>query len=202
MTDNSYLTRRRFMTLSLAAPPAVALAAGTGLGLLLPTPACSEEGAAGATPGLTAGPFFKSGSPRRQVLIEPRTGTAGTPLHLRGRVLTTRGAPLAGARLDFWQADAKGRYDNEGYRLRGNQLSDVEGRYVLRTVVPGGYLDRTPHIHVKVGPAAGRDLTTQLFFPGEPANQDDPLFQEALLMRVRKNEGRAEAAFDFVLNVG
>jgi protocatechuate 3,4-dioxygenase beta subunit len=194
------LTRRRFVALSLVAPPAVALAAGTGLGLLVPTPACAEEEASGTTPGLTAGPFYKPGAPRRQVLIEP--GTAGTPLLLRGRVLTMRGGPVAGAKLDFWQADAEGHYDNEGYRLRGNQLSDEEGHYVLRTVVPAGYLDRTPHIHVKVEPAAGRNLTTQLFFPGEPANREDPLFQEPLLMRLRKNGGRAEAAFDFVLDIG
>src|SRR5439155_1396739 len=83
-------------------------------------------------------------------------------LALSGRVLSRDCRPIAGARLDFWQAEASGSYDNAGYRLRGNQTSESDGRYALDTVVPGEYPGRTEHIHVKVQPAGGGTLTTQL----------------------------------------
>jgi protocatechuate 3,4-dioxygenase beta subunit len=121
-------------------------------------------------------------------------------LVLSGRVLTTGCRPIRGALLDFWQADAGGRYDNRGYRLRGPQLTDADGRYRLTTVVPGLYPGRTRHIHVKARHPRGRLLTTQLYFPGVGRNEDDPLFDRALLIAVRRGEGgRRRGHFDFVL---
>src|SRR6266566_2870746 len=75
------------------------------------------------TPAQTEGPYFKPGSPPRTSLIE--SGMTGTRLLLSGRVLTLACAPVAGVRLDFWQADAGGTYDNSGYRLRGHQSTDA-----------------------------------------------------------------------------
>jgi protocatechuate 3,4-dioxygenase beta subunit len=120
---------------------------------------------------------------------------AGQPIELVGFVLSRACKPLAGALLDFWQADDRGRYDNSGFRLRGHQFADAEGRYRLRSVVPGIYVGRTRHIHVKVQPAGGHVLTTQLYFPGEPQNRSDSLFRRQLLIRTAKNAGW----FDFVL---
>ena len=105
-----------------------------------------------------------------------------------------------GALLDFWQADAKGQYDNSGFRLRGHQFTDADGRYRLRSVVPGVYPGRTRHIHVKVQPAGGRVLTTQLYFPGESKNRSDGLFRKALLVRTAKNAGWLAGRFDFVVD--
>ena len=102
--------------------------------------------------------------------------------------------------LDFWQADDKGQYDNSGFRLRGHQFSDAEGRYRLRSIVPGAYVGRTRHIHVKAQPRGGRLLTTQLYFPGEPKNRSDGLFRTGLLMRTAENPGLLAARFDFVLD--
>jgi protocatechuate 3,4-dioxygenase beta subunit len=101
--------------------------------------------------------------------------------------------------LDFWHADDNGQYDNSGFRLRGHQFSDAEGRYRLRSIVPGVYVGRTRHIHVKVQPRGGPLLTTQLYFPGEPKNRSDGLFRSELLMRAKKNAGLLAARFDFVL---
>ena len=146
----------------------------------------------------TEGPFFKTSSPERVELFE--TGMAGQPIELIGLVLSRTCKPLAGALLDFWQADDKGRYDNSGFRLRGHQFTDAEGRYRLRSVVPGAYPGRTRHIHVKVQPRGGRVLTTQLYFPGEPRNRSDGLFRSELLMRTAKNAGWLAGRFDFVLD--
>jgi hypothetical protein len=103
------------------------------------------------------------------------------------------------ALLDFWQADANGDYDNEGYRLRGHQFSDRRGRYGLETIVPALYPGRTRHIHVKAQRPGGEVLTTQLYFPGEPGNRDDPIFDAALLMDVRPAGAARRATFNFVL---
>ncbi len=149
------------------------------------------------TPAQTEGPYFKAGSPERTSLID--AGMAGTRLLLTGRVLAVDCKPVAGARLDFWQADASGVYDNSGYRLRGHQLADANGRYSLSTIVPGEYPGRTAHIHVKIQPAGGPELTTQLYFPGEARNQLDSIFDPALLMLVQDSAGGKAATFDFIV---
>ncbi|MEH2611444.1 dioxygenase family protein [Bradyrhizobium sp. AZCC 1693] len=82
---------------------------------LAPTPACHDGD--DATVPQTEGPYFKPSSPERTELFEE--GMAGQPIELVGFVLTRACKPLAGALLDFWQADDKGRYDNSGFRLRG-----------------------------------------------------------------------------------
>ena len=162
---------------------------------LAPTPECRDGDE--ATLPQTEGPFFKPSSPERIELLE--AGIAGQPIELVGFVLTRACKPVAGALLDFWQADDKGRYDNSGFRLRGHQFSDAEGRYRLRSIVPGIYVGRTRHIHVKVQPRGGRVLTTQLYFPGEAQNRSDSLFRKELLVRTAKNAGLLAGRFDFVL---
>ena len=145
----------------------------------------------------TEGPYFKPSSPERIELFE--AGMAGQPIELIGLVLTRDCKPVSGALLDFWQADARGEYDNSGFRLRGHQFTDADGRYRLRSVVPGLYPGRTRHIHVKVQPRGGRVLTTQLYFPGESQNRSDGLFRKSLLMRTAKNAGSLAGRFDFVV---
>jgi len=162
---------------------------------LSPTPACHDGEA--ATLAQTEGPYFKPSSPERIELFEE--GMAGQPIELVGFVLTRACKPVSRALLDFWQADGRGQYDNSGFRLRGHQFTDAEGRYRLRSVVPGVYPGRTRHIHVKVQPRGGRVLTTQLYFPGESQNRSDGLFRKALLVRTAKNAGWLAGRFDFVV---
>ena len=162
---------------------------------LAPTPAC-HDGDEVTLPQIE-GPYFKPSSPERIELLEE--GMAGQPIELVGFVLSRDCKPIAGALLDFWQADDKGNYDNSAFRLRGHQFTDAEGRFRLRTIVPGAYVGRTRHIHVKVQPRGGRVLTTQLYFPGESKNRSDGLFRKELLVRTAKNEGWLAGRFDFVL---
>jgi len=117
-------------------------------------------------------------------------------------VRSTQCKPVQGALVDFWQADAGGEYDNEGYRLRGHQFTDARGRYRLETIVPGLYPGRTRHFHVRVQAPNRPVLTTQLYFPGEPANKRDGIFNSKLLMAVRDSIGGKAAAFDFILDLG
>ena len=181
---------------AFAATSLLGINSGRAQAKLSPTPECRDNDE--ATPSQTEGPFFKTSSPERIELIE--AGLAGQPIELVGFILTRKCKPLAGALLDFWQADDKGRYDNSGFRLRGHQFADAEGRFRLRTIVPGDYPGRTRHIHVKVQPRGGRVLTTQLYFPGEAKNRSDGLFRTELLVRTAKNEGWLAGRFDFVVD--
>ena len=156
------------------------------------TDACPTQ----LTPPQTEGPYFKPGSPARTSLIE--SGITGTRLVLSGRVLTLACAPVAGATLDFWQADAGGTYDNNGYQLRGHQLTDAAGRYSLETILPGEYPGRTEHIHVKVGAPGKAVLTTQLYFPDVARNQQDSIFDPHLLVTMQNTATGKAATFDFV----
>ena len=166
--------------------------AASGSPAAVSTDACPTQ----LTPTQTEGPYFKPGSPARTSLIEG--GMTGTRLVLSGRVLTLACAPVAGATLDFWQADAAGTYDNSGYRLRGHQSTDAAGRYYLETILPGEYPGRTEHIHVKVGAPGKAVLTTQLYFPGVARNQQDSIFDAHLLVTMQNTATGKAATFDFV----
>jgi protocatechuate 3,4-dioxygenase beta subunit len=132
------------------------------------------------TVALTEGPFYKAGSPERRDLAP--AGSPGRHITVSGTVFDLDGRPIAGAWLDFWQADSAGRYDNEGFQFRGHQFTDAAGHYVLTTVVPGEYPGRTQHIHVKLCAPGGRTLTTQIFFPGSAGNERDPIFDKSLVI--------------------
>lgn len=170
---------------------------GTPARTLPATPACDD----GDEPTVeqTEGPYFTPDSPERASLLE--AGMGGTPLVVAGRVLTVGCRPVRRALLDFWQADADGEYDNEGFTLRGHQFTDARGRFSLETVVPGLYPGRTRHIHVKVQAPDAPVLTTQLYFAGEAQNDGDGLFVPSLAMAVRRRGDRQLGAFDFVLDV-
>ena len=146
------------------------------------------------TPPQTEGPFFKTNTPQRITLIEP--GTKAPRLAVTGRVLSRECQPLKGALLEFWHADEHGEYDNRGFRYRGHQFADADGRYRLETILPAEYPGRARHIHVKVQPAGGRVLTTQLYFPNQAGNTRDGLFRPELVMQM---SDRAQGAFDFVV---
>jgi protocatechuate 3,4-dioxygenase beta subunit len=177
------------------------LAAG-GVGLsgafaqeLPPTPQCSDS----ATRAQTEGPFFKPRSPQRDDLVEP--DAQARPIELGGYVLTRGCNPVARAVVDLWHADDRGAYDNSGFRYRGHVYTDPRGQYRFRTIVPALYPGRTRHYHVKVAAGGKVLLTTQLYFPDEPANRRDGLFRPELLMRVVKSEGGMTARFDFVVDL-
>jgi len=140
----------------------------------------------------TEGPFFKPQSPERSSLVDGKAGT----LLVSGRVLGADCKPIAHALLDFWHADEKGQYDNQGFRYRGHQFTDADGRYRLETIVPAEYPGRARHIHVKVQRPGGRIVTTQLYFPNNPGNQYDNIFRPGLVMQMAT---RGHGIYDFVI---
>ena len=185
--------RRRFLAAALAvgagsvASPSSAIAQGARLA---PTPECKPGR---WTVAQTEGPFYAPGTPLK---LNFRSDATGTPIVLEGQVLGTDCKPLAGAWLDFWHADTAGEYDNAGFRLRGHQVADAQGRYRLETILPALYPGRARHIHVKLrAKEGGRILTTQTYFPGDPGNARDSLYRPDLVARRAGDQLR----FDFVL---
>lgn len=156
-----------------------------------------------ATEANIEGPFYKEGAPSRMVLVD--ADTPGTRITVSGRVLASDGcAPLAGATLDVWQADASGAYDNDGFQLRGVLETASDGSYEIVTIVPGHYLNgdryRPAHIHVKLSAPGHQLLTTQLYFAGDPYNEGDPYIRDSLIMAPSDSgDGSLAASFDFVL---
>jgi protocatechuate 3,4-dioxygenase beta subunit len=178
------LIRRRLLAAAAALPVVPAFAQSRPL-------TCGE-----LTAAQTEGPFFKTNTPLRASLLEP--GSKAPRFIVTGQVLSAQCKPIANALLDFWHADEDGDYDNRGFRYRGHQFTDAEGRYRLLTIVPAEYPGRARHIHVKVQAPRKRVLTTQLYFRDEPGNRRDGIYDPALEMRMRAR-GAGEGTFDFVV---
>ena len=146
---------------------------------------------------LTEGPYYKSGTPERNVIY--KDATEGRKIAVSGNVYDKNCNPIANAWLDFWQADGGGNYDNAGYNWRGHQFTDRDGKYELGTVLPGEYPGRTAHIHVKLRANENSKIyTTQLYFPNVNHNDSDSIFDKRLLVEFTDNENR-QANFDFVI---
>ena len=150
-----------------------------------------------ATLAVTEGPYYKAGAPQSANLVTE--GMAGTRLTLTGYVVDTSCTPVANAKVEIWQADSSGTYDNSGYTLRGYVLTDAEGRFTIQTIVPGEYPGRTEHIHVKVTPPGGSTLTTQLFFPGTSPNDGDSIYDPSLLLAITQQGSGLLGTYTFVL---
>jgi protocatechuate 3,4-dioxygenase beta subunit len=173
-----------------AAIPAATQATTAALACTAPAAALVE---------LTEGPYYKANPPQNAVL---RTaGVAGMPLALTGYVVSKSCQPIANAKLDFWQADGNGNYDNSGYTLRGWQVTDASGAYRLETVIPGLYPGRTEHIHFKVT-VNGKTYTSQLFFPGVAQNASDSIYSSRMLVALNTSITPVTGTFTFVVNVG
>jgi len=123
---------------------------------------------------------------------------AGEPLGERiivtGRVLDDDGRPMRNTLVEIWQANAAGRYLHEvdqhpapldpNFSGAGRTITDDEGRYRFVTVKPGAYpwknhhnAWRPAHIHFSLfGPSFITRLVTQMYFPGDPLFEFDPIF--------------------------
>ena len=146
-------------------------------------------------------------------------GAKGQVLLLSGQVVATSGEPIAGARIEIWQANAAGRYAHPGdsnpapldpdFEGFGAAITDADGRYRFTTVKPAPYPTgptsmRPAHIHFQVQSKADR-LVTQMYFEGDPYNAQDRFLQsvrrpEALTIGLVPAEGGAMGAtFDIVM---
>lgn len=118
----------------------------------------------------------------------------GERIFVHGRVLDEDGRPLRGALIEVWQANAGGRYRHKAdgnnapldpnFSGAGRLLTDDQGRYCIKTIKPGPYpwvnhpnAWRPSHIHFSLfGAGILSRLVTQMYFPGDPLQPLDPIF--------------------------
>jgi hydroxyquinol 1,2-dioxygenase len=155
----------------------------------------------GATPATVLGPFHIEGSPELGFGEDMSDGVPGTALYITGTVRGLDAAPVAGALLDVWQADAEGAYEAqivdlppEQSRLRAKYTSREDGSYCVRTIAPKGYsipMDgtvgeligrteishfRPAHVHFLLTAPGYRPLITHLFQEGAQYLDSDVVF--------------------------
>ena len=148
--------------------------------------------------GTIEGPYYVPDAPDQGAKgsVPMREGEPGTPLVWTGRVTSTDGTPLGGAKVEVWHADDDGFYsqfapDIPEWNLRATFTTDQDGAFEIHTVKPapyqiptdgacgkliaaaGWHAWRPAHIHVKASAPGHELLTAQLYFPGDEHNEDD-----------------------------
>ena len=190
---------------------------------LLALPVSGLAAVSTRTPPASEGPFYPTSRMRFDdidndlvKIVGEVEQAGGEVVKLAGRVLDRAGKPIAGARVEIWQCDVKGRYLHRGdYGLSsrdqafqgfGHDLSGVDGSYSFRTIKPVPYAGRTPHIHVKVLVDNRERLTTQFYLPDHPDNENDWLYQrvpqakhELVTMTFTPGEQVPRAVLDIVI---
>jgi len=154
------------------------------------------------------GPFYREGAPYRAKITSPLE--SGTVLLVSGHVwgYDTK-KPLVHATLDIWQANARGRYDNDDpknppakdvFKNRARLVTDENGYCEFETIHPAPYKIgpeswRPSHIHYLVQHPGYRTLVTQLYFKGDPHNKTDRFIKESLIIDL-KREKAGDAVYE------
>lgn len=194
-------TRRRVLTLAASLPAAwLGRRPRAAQGLSDFTTSNSVPSCSGTrTPtAATREEFYKPNAPVRTML---RTSdVSGTPLRVTGSVIGLKCGVIAAAVVEYWQADARGEYDMTAFRLRGQTRTDLKGGFEFETIVPGAPAGRARRLHVRVTPPHHTALSTEWFFPDDPARTTDPDYRpELVLKRVPSSNGQGvsvEVVFD------
>ncbi len=119
----------------------------------------------------------------------------GERIIVSGRVTDQWGKPVRGALVEIWQANSSGRYSHKvddhdapldpNFQGAGRCITDNDGSYRFQTIKPGAYpwrnhpnAWRPQHIHFSViGDCIASRLVTQMYFPGDPLLDWDPIFR-------------------------
>ena len=177
--------------------------------------------------GTIEGPYYVPNAPEHQspAAIDMREDESGDPFVFTGQIRSTDGTPLAGAKLELWHADADGFYSQFApnipeWNLRGTFITDEDGRFEITTVQPapyqiptegacgqliaaaGWHAWRPAHFHLKASADGHQLLTAQLYFPGDPHNEDDiaTAVKPELMLDVQEVDGKRRAEYDIVLD--
>lgn len=146
------------------------------------------------TPDQILGPFYPvRREPDRSGDLTRGGQAEGLVLHLSGRITQLDGTPVAGAEVQIWQANCRGRYRHDGdvnpaaldpaFDGFGETVTGPDGRYAFTTVKPVAYPTspttwRPAHIHFRVTTRL-EQLVTQMYFEGDPYNETDPFLRSA-----------------------
>ncbi len=159
------------------------------------------------TPEAVEGPFYFD---PKLVRVDVTEGRDGAALDLTLKIAEAATcSPLQNARVDIWQCDGLGVYSGYARQatgstqgetfLRGMQFSDEDGLVRFRTIYPGWYPGRTPHIHFKVLLDETSLVTGQLYFPDALT---DTVYASRRPYRDRKGERDTRNGTDFIFAEG
>ena len=170
------------------------------LGVSMLVDAINNRKPSGASPSTVLGPFHVPDAPELAMGANICLDNKGEPMRLSGRILDTRGNPVAGAKLDVWQANDEGFYDVQqkgiqpDFNLRGVFRTGADGAYSFRAVKPkfypipddgpvGRLLDqlgrhpfRPAHFHYIIEADGYDRLVTHIFDPADPYIDSDAVF--------------------------
>lgn len=168
------------------------------LGLSMQTIAINNEAYGNATEATVFGPFFVENSPEIALGGDLSAGAPGEPCWVSGSVADSDGKPIAGARIEVWEADEDGLYDvqyGDGrIAARAHLFSDADGRFSFWAITPtpypiphdgpvGAMLDavgrspmRASHLHFMVSAEGQRTLVTHIFVQGDEYLDSDTVF--------------------------
>lgn len=200
------------------------ITAGLGFDRLLDILADEADAAAGraaGTPRAIEGPLYIAGAPLSQgeVRLDEDVPAGCEVLVMEGVVRDLAGQPVAGAVVDVWHANEKGRYshfdpEQKPYALRRRIETDAQGRYRFRSYLPPGYAippnspvselfdalgrhgNRPAHIHFLVTASGQRTLTTQVNIPGDTYIDDDFAFATRDGLIVNLEPGTPPAGYE------
>ena len=154
------------------------------------------------TPWQGEGPFYPDRIPEDtdNDLVKNGHSTieaGGKILHLMGSLVNRDSNPIKGMTAEIWQTDMNGVYlhtGSFGTKMRDDQfqgfgmsITDRNGHFFFRTIIPGKYPGRTPHIHLKLWNERENILTTQLYIQGHSLNKEDFLFKRMTLAEQKIN---------------
>ncbi|OMQ39227.1 catechol 1,2-dioxygenase [Pseudomonas putida] len=182
----------------------------------------AEAGRSGGTPRTIEGPLYVAGAPLSEYQARMDDGSEdgiATVMFLEGRVTDLDGQPIAGATVDLWQANTQGNYSyfdksQSDFNLRRRILTDANGCYRARSIVPSGYgcdptgptqecLDqlgrhgqRPAHIHFFISAPGHEHLTTQINLSNDKYLWDDFAYatRDGLIGEVSFVDDQARAA--------
>ena len=159
----------------------------------------------------TVGPYLHIGLTWLNTSKIAGPGVQGERVSVQGRLLDGNGAAVSDGLIEIWQANAAGRYAHpedrqkkpldRGFRGFGRIPTDARGAFKFTTIKPGsvpgpGGMPQAPHLAVTIFMRGLlKQLSTRLYFPGEPANAQDPVLQRvpaarrATLVARRKAKG-------------
>ena len=181
--------RRKFLKIGMGTTGALLLATRTSKAF---------AAACGLTPPQTSGPFypgeqlFQSDNDLTKIAGK-NTSALGQVIYIRGKVLDAACSPVSGAAVEIWQACATGRYNNAtdtnpaaldpAFKYWGETFTDAAGNYQFKTIEPGAYPAdtnwvRPPHVHFKISRLGYKELVTQLYFKGNPLNDQDLILKD------------------------
>ncbi|MET9124466.1 intradiol ring-cleavage dioxygenase [Streptomyces sp. NPDC004528] len=168
------------------------------LGVSMQTVAVNNEAYGEATEATVFGPFFVEDSPEIEQGGDMAFGARGEPCWVEGTVTDTAGEPVAGARVEVWEADEDGfydtQYDDERTAARAHLFTDADGGYRFWGLTPTPYAiphdgpvgqllaatGRSPmrasHLHFMVSAPALRTLVTHIFVRGDELLDSDAVF--------------------------